>query len=108
MSRQTMAELMARPEWRQVITACMREIETVGRASGVNLEPRIVEDTLEYIEGSMGEMDASMYTDIMAGRPMELEALNGAVVRAGRAAGVPTPINDVIYAMLKPYALGTG
>ena len=39
---------------------------------------------------------------------MELEALNGAVVRAGESAGVPTPINDVIYAALKPYAGGGG
>ena len=108
LSRQTMAELMPRPEWRQVITECMREIETVGRATGVNLEPRIVDDTLDYIQGSLEQMHASMYADIMAGRPLELEALNGAAVRAGRAAGVPTLINDVIYAMLKPYVLGSG
>ena len=108
LSRQTMAELMPRPEWLQVITACMREIETVGRASGVNLESRIVEDTLDYIQGSLEQMHASMHADIMAGRPLELEALNGAVIRAGRTAAVPTPINDIIYAMLKPYTLGSG
>ena len=102
MSRQTMLELMLQPEWRQVIVACMREIETVGRAAGVNLEPRIVQETLDYIEGSMGQALASMHSDILAGRPLELEALNGAVCRAGSAANVPTPINNVIYAMLKP------
>jgi 2-dehydropantoate 2-reductase len=47
-----------------------------------------------------------MHADLMAGRPMELETLTGAVVRAGEAVGVPTPINDVIYAVLKPYAAG--
>ena len=47
-----------------------------------------------------------MHSDILAGRPLELEALNGAVVRAGQAAGVPTPINHFIYAMLKPYERG--
>jgi 2-dehydropantoate 2-reductase len=47
-----------------------------------------------------------MHCDIVAGRPLELEALTGAVVRSGKDAGVPTPINDVIYAMLKPYAMG--
>ena len=36
----------------------------------------------------------------------ELEALNGAAVRAGQATGTPTPINDVIYAMLKPWPKG--
>jgi 2-dehydropantoate 2-reductase len=49
-----------------------------------------------------------MHADFMAGRPLELEALNGAVVRAGRAAGMATPINNVIYAMLKPYENGAG
>ena len=41
-----------------------------------------------------------MHTDLMAGRPLELEALNGAVIRAGAESGVATPINDAIYAML--------
>ena len=36
-----------------------------------------------------------------------MKALNGAVVRAGKDANVATPINDVIYAMLKPYMLGS-
>lgn len=106
LSRQTMSSLMPRPEWRQVVLVCMREIESVGRAAGVNLDPQIVEQTVAYIEGSLDQMHASMYADLLAGRPLELEALNGAVVREGRAAGVPTPINDVIYAMLKPYQKG--
>lgn len=106
LSRQTMAQLMPLPEWRRVIVGCMREIEAVGRAAGVALDPRIVENTLDYIEGSLEQMHGSMHADILAGRPLELEALNGAAVRAGRAANVPTPINDVIYAMLKPFAGG--
>ena len=57
-------------------------------------------------EGGMGSVYAAMHADIMAGRPLELEALNGAVVRAGQMANVPTPINDVIYAALKPYEHG--
>lgn len=85
---------------------CLREIESVGRASGVNLDLNIVQDTVDYIEGSLEQMHASMHADFMAGRPLELEALNGAVVRAGRAAGMGTPINNVIYAMLKPYENG--
>ena len=105
-SRETMDQLIPRPEWLHVITECMKEIESVGRASGVNLDLSVVEDTLAYIKGSLDQMQASMHTDIMAGRPLELESLNGAVVRAGRDAGVPTPINDVFYALLKPYLTG--
>jgi 2-dehydropantoate 2-reductase len=106
LSRQTMAELMPRPEWRRVIVGCMKEIETVGKALGANLDSLIVDNTIQYIEGSLEQMHASMHADIMAGRPLELEALTGAVVRAGKAVNVPTPINNVIYAMLKPYTRG--
>ena len=108
LSRRTMAELMPQPEWRGVIEVCMREIEAVGRTSGVNLPTDIVASTLDYILGELDQMHASMHADVMAGRPLELEALNGAVVRAGKSVNVPTPINDVIYAMLKPLANGTG
>ena len=106
MSGETMAQLLPRPEWRAVIVECLEEIERVGRASSVNLEPKVVQETVDYIEGSIDEMQASMQSDFLAGRPLELEALNGAVVRAGKDAKVPTPINDVIYAMLKPYLMG--
>lgn len=107
LSRETMAQLMPRPEWREVIVGCMREIESVGRASKVNLESDIVDSTIAYIEGSLDQMHASMHADIMAGRPLELEALNGAVARAGREVNLPTPINNVIYATLKPHVDGS-
>lgn len=106
LARERLAELMPRPEWRRVIVACLREIEQVGRAAEVNLPAAIVADTLAYIEGSLADLQASMHTDIEAGRPLELEALNGAVIRVGQAANAPTPINDLIYAALKPYARG--
>ena len=106
LARETMAQLMSRPEWRETIVDCMREIEAVGRAQGVALAEDVVSSTMGYIEGSLEQLHASMHADIMAGRPLELEALNGAVVRAGRMAQVPTPINNLIYAMVKPFKDG--
>ena len=106
MARQSLAQLMPRPEWRAVVTGCLREVEAAGRANGVNLPSDIYDRTLAYIEGNLADLQASMHTDVMAGRPLELEALTGAVIRAGRDGGSPTPINDVIYAMLKPLAGG--
>ena len=107
-SRERLADLMPRPEWREVVVACLREIEAAGRANCVNFPPDVHETTLSYIEDNLADLQASMHTDVMSGRPLELEALNGAVVRAGRTASVPTPINDVIYALLKPLAGGAG
>ncbi len=107
LAREFLRELLPQPEWRKVIIGCMQEIATVARASNVKLPPDIVSSTLDYMESAQSAMRASMHSDLMAGRPLELEALNGAAVRAGAAAGSPTPINDVIYAALKPYANGT-
>ena len=106
LAREFIRDLLPRPEWRKVIIGCMTEIEKAGRANGVNLDENIVASTLAYIEGGQRAMRASMHADLIAGRPLELEALNGAAVRAGQAVGVATPINDVIYAALKPYAEG--
>ena len=106
LSRETLAQLLPRPEWRETIIDCMREIEAVARAGGVNLAEDVVSSTLTYIEGSLEQMHASMHADVLAGRPLELEALNGAVVRAGKMAQVPTPINNLIYAMVKPFQDG--
>ena len=106
-SRRTMAELIPQPEWRRVVEGCLREIEVVGRATGVDLADEIVFSTMKYIDEELENLGASMHADIMAVRPLELEALNGAVVRAGDAVGVSTPINDLIYAMLKPFMNGS-
>jgi len=106
LAREFIRELLPRPEWRKIIVGCMAEIETAGRGNGVDLAEDIVASTLGYIEAGQQAMRASMHADLTAGRPLELEALNGAVVRAGERAGAPTPINDVIYAALKPYAGG--
>ncbi len=106
LAREELAGLMPRQEWKRVVVGCLQEIEAVGRASGIALEPDVSGGILRYMEENLAQMHASMHSDILAGRPLELEALNGAVVRAGLAAGVSTPINDLIYAMLKPWAGG--
>lgn len=106
-ARATLAELMPQLHWRKVVNACLAEIDTVARASGVNLPSDIVSRTISYIEEHVADLEASMHHDLVAGRPLELDALNGAVVRAGLDSGVPTPINDTIYAMLKRYQEGS-
>jgi len=107
MARATLAELMPQPHWRKVVVACLTEIEKVARANNINLPPGIVGTTVSHIEDNLADLQASMHHDLMAGRPLELDALNGAVVRAGLASGVATPINDTIYAMLKKHQEGS-
>ena len=48
----------------------------------------------------------SMLSDLEAGKPLELEWLNGAVVRLGAEAGLATPANAEVVAALRPFAGG--
>jgi 2-dehydropantoate 2-reductase len=61
---------------------------------------------MQFFEGSSPAIRGSLYYDLAAGRRLEIETLNGTVVRLGRAHGVPTPANFAVYATLKPYADG--
>ena len=54
------------------------------------------------LDAQPADTTSSMQRDIMAGRPSELEAQTGAVVRLGKKTGIPTPVNDSIYAKLLP------
>ena len=107
-ARASMEQLLQHPEARDMVLAAMREVEAVGRARGVNLDLDVVDKTMEYMETSAKDLRASMHTDLELGRPLELEALNGAVVRMGRHEGVPTPVNSSLYSVLVPHRDGTG
>ena len=61
-----------------------------------------VTQTIAFVDGMPAEGAPSMQRDILEGRPSELEAHNGAVVRLGGAAGVPTPVNQFVYDTLLP------
>lgn len=90
------------PETRSLTERLLAEIEAVARARGVALPEDAVTRALRFIDALPAKSTASMQRDIMAGRPSELEAQNGAVVRLGREAGVPTPVNAMIHAALLP------
>jgi 2-dehydropantoate 2-reductase len=49
-----------------------------------------------------------MLLDHLAGRRCEIDVINGAVQREGLRAGVPTPINDVICAVIRAKETGFG
>lgn len=90
------------PETRALAEAAMREVIAVAAAHGVTLAEALVAQNLAIFDGLPPDGASSMQRDIMVGRPSELEAQNGAVVRLGRAAGVPTPAHSFIYAALLP------
>ncbi len=93
------------PETRALLEQAMREIEAVARAEGVDLDPDVVPRTMAFIDGLAPTATASMQRDVEAGRPLEIEAMSGAVVRIGGRRGIPTPAHAFLYAALKPIHL---
>ena len=101
-TRVPIGDLRSNRETYSVLREAMLEVETLALARGISFADDAVEKTLKFVDGLPEGMTSSMQRDIMDGRPSELEALNGAVVRLGREAGVTTPVNGFIYAALAP------
>ena len=93
------------PGTRRLLEQAMGEIIAVAQAHQVSLPVDAVIRKLDFIDRLPEDTQASMQRDILAGRPSELEAQTGAVVRLGRARGVPTPVIAFLYDSLLPQEL---
>jgi 2-dehydropantoate 2-reductase len=93
------------PETRRMMEEAMHEIFAVARARKVSLTDESIRKGMSFIDNLQPGATASMQRDIMEGRPSELEAQNGAVVRLGHEAGVPTPVHAFVYHSLLPSEL---
>ena len=80
----------------------MQEIYEVADALNVNLAPDAVSAAMGFIDTLPPNGTTSMQRDIIENRPSEIESWTGAVVRFGRDAGVPVPINEFTYNSLLP------
>lgn len=89
----------------QFLAGC-REIEAIARAEGVPVAADVVDRIIPYVDAIPGTMRSSLLIDLQQGKRIEVEALQGTVVRRGAARGVPTPIMSTLYAVLKLHAGG--
>jgi 2-dehydropantoate 2-reductase len=101
-TRVPVGEFRDLPETRSLLVAALQEIVAIARARGIRLPADALDKRLAFIDGMAQGVVASMSRDIVEGRPSELEAQNGAVVRMGRSSGVPTPVHELIYSSLLP------
>jgi 2-dehydropantoate 2-reductase len=78
----------------------VREVVQVGAHVGAKLDDSMVESVIENYRRAPRDGINSLHADRMAGRPMELDARNGVIVRLGRQFGIPTPYNETMVALL--------
>jgi 2-dehydropantoate 2-reductase len=101
-TRSPIGMLRSLPETRELLVQAMQEIIDLATAKGIALPADSLEQTLDFFDKLPEDATSSMQRDLMAGRPSELEAQNGAVLRLAREAGVATPLHQFIYASLLP------
>jgi 2-dehydropantoate 2-reductase len=102
LTRLSIGEYRSVSEARAMMTNLMREVESIARAQGVDLDQDVVQKSLDFVDNASPQIKPSMQLDVEAGRRSELEAMIGVVGRKGRELGVPTPIADMVYASLLP------
>lgn len=83
-----LGEIRDDPEMRAALLGCVRETAAVANADGAEIDP---DATIAELEAAHATLGSSMRRDIAAGRVPELDAVAGAVLRAGARHGVPTP-----------------
>jgi 2-dehydropantoate 2-reductase len=104
--RKPFGALARDPDTRRVFQGVTAEVEQVARARGVALDADVAAHALRLIDAFPAEGTSSMLRDVLAGRPLEIETVNGAVVRQARALGIAVPYNETVYAGLKLLAGG--
>jgi 2-dehydropantoate 2-reductase len=77
------------------------EAIAVGRAEGAKLNDDEAAQVMATLYTFSAELGTSMYFDRLANRPLEIEALNGAIVAAGERHGIATPLNRALLALLR-------
>lgn len=100
--RVTLGEIIEVPQTRELFIQSMEEVKQLADKQGIGIAADIVQTTMAFVESVEPSATSSMQRDVAAGRPFELEAFNGTIVRLGRVHGVQTPVHDAIYGFLLP------
>jgi 2-dehydropantoate 2-reductase len=96
LTRLTPAQLLAHESTRGLYRSVMQETAAVAQAAA-GVAPDIVERTMHYLATAGDPGDSSMAVDFQRQRRIEVEAINGAVVRHGQRLQVPTPLHQMLY-----------
>ncbi|MEE8332412.1 MAG: 2-dehydropantoate 2-reductase [Alphaproteobacteria bacterium] len=94
------------PGLRALSERLLREMEAVARGLGLDISAEVAARIADEPHNSTHK--PSTLQDFEAGRPMEIDAITGAVAEMGRLGGTPTPMIDSVYALLRQLGTSTG
>ena len=105
--RQTVGEVLADPAGRAFHAELVRETAAVALAKGAPVSESIADKVIAAIDNFPPDAKSSMLVDLEQGNRLELNWLNGAVVRLGQELGVATPRHGEVVTALQPFAEGS-
>ena len=106
LTRLTFGEINQGPETVELMRQATNEAAEVARAVCPDLPASLAVDQFGFYNSIDGQVRASMCTDILNGRKLELDWFSGEITRAAREHGIATPVHDVALAALWPYRNG--
>ncbi len=93
-------ELLQRPQARSLMGAAAKEAAAVAAAKGISLPYPDPAVAAESVAARTAVNLSSMLQDILRGSPTEIDAISGAIVRAGEATGLPVPVNRTLWSLV--------
>lgn len=91
-------EILASAEWKSKLNSAMAEACAVANASGAEVDPAKLRAILESMPDGMR---SSMQKDLAAGRPLELDAIAGPIVRGGERKGIAVSTTHALMAAIQ-------
>ena len=101
LTRRTPGFLGAHEESKAMIRIVVEEGAATAIASGVPVEAQPIHDLTLVSVTDHADHEASMLQDVKAGRRTEVDAINGAIVKAAREVGVAVPVTETLWRMVK-------
>lgn len=92
----TVEELLNSLAALSILKRAMQEVADVANEEGFSISRKLIESYLDP-KGQSGEFRTSMLQDFLRHRPMEVDAISGAVVRRARRHGAPVPVNELFF-----------
>jgi len=89
------------PYARKLMESSMREVVVLAKANGIDLTEKDISDWYGLINTLSPQGKTSMLQDIEAGRKTEIEIFAGKVVELGKTQGIPTPVNETLFRIVR-------
>jgi|LSQX01.2.fsa_nt_gb 2-dehydropantoate 2-reductase len=101
-------ELLARPAAEEMMVRAARECARVAESAGIRLPFADAAEEARAVAARTAANRSSMLQDLLRGGPTECDAIQGAVAAEGARRGVPTPVNGMLWLLLRAATEGKG